>query len=56
MTPLFKVYHFPQYMRRRTVAVFWTLQDAEAFALQHGHEYAANGCYVGAFYPERNAA
>lgn len=56
MTPLFKVFHFPQYMRRQTVAVFFTLSDAEAFAITHGREYARNGCYVAAFYPKRNAA
>jgi hypothetical protein len=56
INPLFKVYHFPQYMRPRTVAVFFTLADAETFALNHGHEYAANGCYVGACYPNRKAA
>jgi hypothetical protein len=54
--PLFKVYHFPQYMRRRTVAVFFTLSDAEDFAMHHGREYAANGCYVAACYPNRKTA
>jgi hypothetical protein len=46
---LYTVYHFPQYMQRRTVAVFFNRSDAESFAIHHGHEYASNGCYVGSF-------
>lgn len=55
-TPLWKVYHFPQYALRRTVAVFFNYGDAVTFCSQHGHEYAANGCYIGATYPKRKAA
>ena len=40
---LYTVYHFPQYMQRRTVAVFFNRSDAESFAIHHGHEYASNG-------------
>jgi len=56
MSPLFKVYHFAGYMRRRTVAVFFDIHAATDFALQHGSEYSQNGCYVAAFYPNRKAA
>jgi hypothetical protein len=56
MTPFWKVYHFPEYMRRRTVAVFFDYGAAVDFVHAHGREYAANGCYIGAFYPERKAA
>lgn len=56
MTPLFKVYHFPEYMRRRTVFVGFDYQAAADFVSAHGREYASNGCYIAATYPERRAA
>ena len=56
MTPFWKVFHFPEYMRRRTVAVFFDYADAVAFVSEQGRSYGPNGCYIAAFYPKRNAA
>ena len=56
MTPVWKVFHFPEYMRRRTVAIFFDHAAAVAFVSEHGREYASNGCYIAAFYPKRKAA
>jgi len=56
MTPFFKVFHFPEYMRRRTVAIFFDHAAAVAFVSEHGREYGPNGCYINAFYPKRKPA
>jgi hypothetical protein len=54
--PCWKVYHFPEDWRARTVAVFFDYFDAADFAQNHGREYAANGCYIASYYPKRKAA
>jgi len=53
--PLWKVFHFPEYMRRRTVAIFFDYAAAVAFVSEQGRSYSPNGCYISAFYPKRNA-
>jgi hypothetical protein len=54
--PLFKVYHFEGYMRRRTVFVGFDYQAASDFVSEHGWSISPNGCYIAATYPERKAA
>ena len=54
--PAWRVYHFPEYMRRCTVAVFFDYAAAVAFVSEQGRSYSRNGCYIDAFYPKRKPA
>jgi glucan phosphoethanolaminetransferase (alkaline phosphatase superfamily) len=54
--PVWSVFHFPEYMRRRTVAMFFDYPSAVAFVSDHGRDYGANGCYIAAYYPKRKTA
>lgn len=54
--PLFKVFHFAGYMRRKTVFIAFDYQAAADFVSEHGRSISPNGCYINTFYPERIAA
>lgn len=55
MTPLFKVFHFEGYMRRKTVFVGFDYDAAADFVHEHGRSISPNGCYIAATYPRKAA-
>lgn len=56
MTPLFKVFHFEGYMRRKTVFIGFDYRAADEFVRDHGRSLSPNGCYIATIYPKRIAA